>query len=75
MNNVFVTGMLFNLAVLVFIWPFLAALFSPSLPVWGGVPVLNQKDAQDIACVSGITRPIPDDLLFWIAYGRKLLYV
>ena len=74
-NNVFVTGMFFNLAVLVFIWPFLAALFSPSPPVWGGVPVLNQKDAQDIACVSGITRPIPDDLLFSIAYGRKLLYV
>ena len=42
-NNIFVTGMLFNLAALVFIWPILSTLFSPSPPTWGGVPVLNQN--------------------------------
>jgi hypothetical protein len=41
-NKFFVTGMLFNLAALVFIWPILYTLFSPSPPEWGGVPVLNR---------------------------------
>jgi hypothetical protein len=43
-NSVFLTGMLFNLAVLIFIWPILSTIFSPSpRPIWGGVPVLHQK--------------------------------
>ena len=36
--------MLFNLAVLIFIWPILATIFSPSpRPIWGGVPVFDRK--------------------------------
>ncbi len=39
-----VSGLLFNLAALIFIWPILSAIFSPSRrPVWGGVPVLNRR--------------------------------
>jgi hypothetical protein len=43
LNKFFVTGMLFNFAVLVFIWPILSALFSPSPPVWRGVSIFNNN--------------------------------
>ena len=43
-NSEFFTGMLFNLSVLIFIWPILSTIFSPSpRPIWGGVPVFNRK--------------------------------
>ena len=38
------SGLLFNLAVLIFIWPILSTVFSPSRrPVWGGVSVLSRR--------------------------------
>lgn len=43
-GNLFVSGIIFNAAVLVFIWPILSAVFSTSRrPIWGGVAVLNGR--------------------------------
>jgi len=39
-----IAGLLFDLAVLIAIWPILATVFSPSpRPVWGGVRILNRR--------------------------------
>ncbi len=44
LRSLLVAGIFFDIAVLVFIWPILSAVFSPSRrPVWGGVSVLNSR--------------------------------
>jgi hypothetical protein len=43
-GSLLVSGVLFDIAVLFFIWPILYAVFSPvRRPVWGGVSVLNRR--------------------------------
>lgn len=43
-GSLLVSGLHFNIAVLVFIWPILYVVFSPvRRPVWGGVSVLNRR--------------------------------
>ncbi|CAJ1582955.1 hypothetical protein [[Mycobacterium] wendilense] len=43
-ETTFVTGLLFNLAVLIVVWPILAAVFDPApRPDWGGVRILDRR--------------------------------
>jgi hypothetical protein len=43
-GSLLISGVFFDIAVLVFIWPILSAVFSPSRrPVWGGVRILNSS--------------------------------
>ena len=58
-NSVFFTGMLFNLAVLIFIWPILATIFSPS------------PDRFGVACLS-LTEKCPCSCTYFLYYSSYL---